>query len=78
MPDADPPEGDKHFDLRELVLVLYESGACFWLVVLGFIALLFLGVAIGSLLFGLFLALLNLGLWVGFVVWAYRGHNQRK
>ena len=72
------PARDKHFDTREIVLILYASGGFFWIILLGLIGLPVLGISLNSLALTICLPLLHLVLCISVIVWAFRDFKKNK
>lgn len=78
MKSKQEPEGGKHFDTRELVLILYVSGGFFWIILLGLIGLPILGLTLNSLFLAICLPILHVFLCICVIYWALRDFKKSK
>lgn len=66
------PKGDKNFDLRELVLMLYTTGGMFVIIIIGVIGLAVFGLYLNSVPFAVIAPMIHLGLCISLIVWAFK------
>lgn len=72
------PEDGKHFDTRELILMLYASGGMFLIILVGLIGLITLGILLNSVILAIVLPLSHLAMCIGLIAWAFKDFKQNR